>query len=167
MLGCCGLEAQDRGCDYCGGGKSWQVTGIQRGSPPCPAFLEASRGTLESARTVLSWPQSGILLSLPPDFLPLSTSTHRRNGLTGVKVSCFWGQVVALYIGLALRPMVWAIKNELGGVLIWCSLGASPSHRKLSTGQLRQVAHRRAGRERTSTPSILIMGLGCPQGVPF
>lgn len=58
-------------------------------------------------------------------------------------------------------------QDELGGVLIWCSLGASPSHRKLSTGQLRQVAHRRAVRERTSTPSILIMGLGCPQGVPF
>lgn len=77
------------------------------------------------------------------------------------------GKVVALYMGLALRPMVRAIKNELGGVLIWSSLGASPSRRKLSTGQLQQVAHRRTEGGRTSTPSVLIMGLGCPQGAPF
>lgn len=89
---------------------------LEPGCAPCPAFLEASGGTLESARRVLSWPQSGIPLSLPPDFPLLSTATHRRNGLHGVKVSCFWGQVVAVY-RTCTRPMVPAIKSELGGVL--------------------------------------------------
>lgn len=120
LSGCCGLEAQGRSCDCCDCGESWKITEVssqEPGSPPYPAFLEASGATLGGTGTVLSWPQfTGILLFLPLDSPSPSTvntlekRTNWGSGFMFLRPGCgsLWGR--------AFRPMGGAMENVVGGV---------------------------------------------------